>query len=50
MTDAEEMLKFSIEHKIDFVFIGPEAPLSVGVADVLWQNNIPCIGPNKTSN
>lgn len=47
MTDAEEMLKFAIKHKIDFVFVGPEAPLSVGVADVLWQNNIPCIGPKQ---
>lgn len=47
MTDAEGILRFAIEHKIDLVFVGPEAPLSIGVADILWQNNIPCIGPKQ---
>lgn len=34
-------------HKIDWVLIGPEAPLEAGLADVLRENNIPVIGPGK---
>lgn len=47
MTDVDNILAFALEHKIDSVFIGPEAPLAAGVADLLWQNNIPCIGPKQ---
>ncbi len=31
--------------RIDFVIIGPEAPLAAGIADRFWENNIPVIGP-----
>ncbi|HBU06604.1 MAG TPA: phosphoribosylamine--glycine ligase [Candidatus Magasanikbacteria bacterium] len=48
MTDTKAILDFAKKNIIDFVFIGPEAPLSVGVADVLWKNNIPCIGPKQS--
>ncbi len=43
----QAILNFAQENKIDFVFIGPEAPLAGGVSDILWQNNISCIGPKQ---
>ena len=39
---------FAVTHKIDFAVIGPEGPLELGVADVLWANNIAVIGPKKS--
>ena len=32
---------------IEFVVIGPEVPLSLGLADALRAEKIPCFGPNK---
>jgi phosphoribosylamine--glycine ligase len=32
---------------VDFVVIGPEAPLAAGLVDVLQAHNIQCIGPTK---
>ena len=34
-------------HKITLAWIGPEAPLEMGVSDALWEINIPTIGPKK---
>lgn len=47
VTDIEAILNFALVNKIDLVFVGPEAPLAVGVADQLAKNNIPCIGPRQ---
>ena len=45
--DHSAIQNYAREHNIDFVWIGPEAPLEAGVADILWQINIPVIGPKK---
>lgn len=37
----------AVEWNIHFAIIGPEAPLEVGMADALWSNDIPVIGPKK---
>ena len=34
---------------IDFVIIGPEAPLAAGVADVLRAADVLCLGPSKAA-
>ena len=34
-------------HRIDFVVIGPELPLTLGLADELRAEGIPCFGPGK---
>ena len=47
INDAEASLSFAKKHFIDFIIIGPEAPLEAGVADVFWASNIPTIGPKK---
>jgi phosphoribosylamine--glycine ligase len=44
-TDFKEIIDFSKENHIDFVVIGPEAPLVVGIVDALERNGIPCVGP-----
>lgn len=35
------------ENHVDFVLVGPEAPLANGLADACLAANIPCIGPAK---
>ncbi|MFQ6605371.1 MAG: phosphoribosylamine--glycine ligase [Fidelibacterota bacterium] len=47
ITQPEAVVTFGREKDIDWVFIGPEAPLAAGVADALWAAGIPCIGPTK---
>ena len=37
------------EYNIDFVLIGPEAPLAAGVSDVLKKEGILTFGPSKAS-
>lgn len=45
--DVEEVVKLALNWQIDFAIIGPEAPLEKGLADILWDNKIPTIGPKK---
>lgn len=45
--DIEEITKFSVDNKIDFVVIGPEAPLVEGVVDLLESKGIKAFGPKK---
>lgn len=47
LSDSAEIVKQAAEWKIDFAIIGPEAPLEQGLADLLWENNIPVVGPKK---
>lgn len=44
--DAQAVLAFAQAHNIEFVVIGPEAPLVAGVADVLREAGIPVFGPD----
>src|SRR5580698_2140793 len=36
-------------HEIDFVVIGPEGPLALGLADELRREGIACFGPSKAA-
>lgn len=44
--DFEKLINFSIKQNIDLVFVGPEAPLSAGITDVLQQAGIRVFGPS----
>lgn len=44
--DAQAVLAFAKDHNIELVVIGPEAPLVVGVADVLREAGIAVFGPD----
>ncbi len=45
--DGGLVTDFAVENSIDFVIIGPEAPLAAGVADRLREAGIACFGPSR---
>ncbi|MDE5833798.1 MAG: phosphoribosylamine--glycine ligase [Desulfovibrio sp.] len=45
--DIEGLAGFARENGIDLVVPGPEAPLTLGVTDVMRQAGIICFGPDK---
>ncbi|MDL2261279.1 phosphoribosylamine--glycine ligase [Methanimicrococcus sp. OttesenSCG-928-J09] len=45
--DAAAVAAFAEKNGIDLAFIGPEAPLSAGVSDALWNAGVPAVGPKK---
>ena len=47
LPDDKAIVDFAAEKNIDFVFIGPEQPLSRGLSDVLTNNGIKVIGPSR---
>ncbi|MGI3187387.1 phosphoribosylamine--glycine ligase [Nioella aestuarii] len=47
--DAGAVVDFCAEEAIDFVIIGPEAPLAAGVADALRDAGILTFGPSKAA-
>jgi len=44
-TNFKYIIEFCKEKHIDFVVIGPEKPLCVGIVDALERNGFPCVGP-----
>ncbi|MFO7920000.1 MAG: phosphoribosylamine--glycine ligase, partial [Nioella sp.] len=48
-TDAGAVLDLCAEESVDFVIIGPEAPLAAGVADRLRDAGILAFGPSKAA-
>ncbi len=47
LKDFHAISDFCTNNQIDFVFIGPEEPLVLGLSDHLRQKNIFCVGPSK---
>ena len=45
--DGEKVLAFVRENDVEFVMVGPEAPLAEGVADVLRAGGIATFGPGR---
>ncbi len=45
--DGDTVAAFCAEHAIDFVMVGPEAPLAEGVADALRAAGILTLGPSR---
>ncbi len=44
--DGDAVVAFALAENIDFVVIGPEAPLVVGVADAVRAAGLTCFGPS----
>ena len=44
--DIDSLVNFAKNNRIDFVVVGPEAPLVAGLVDKLQDNNIPAFGPS----
>ncbi len=42
-----KILEYAIENGIELAVIGPETPLSDGLADLLWDAGIKVVGPRK---
>ncbi len=47
--DGIAVVEFAEEHAIDFVIIGPEAPLAAGVSDDLREAGFLVFGPSKAA-
>lgn len=46
-TDVDAVLSACEEHRINFVFVGPEGPLAAGIVDALNDRGIPTVGPHS---
>jgi len=49
IVDGDAVATFAAENAVDFVVIGPEAPLVAGVADRLRAAGVPCFGPDRAA-
>ena len=47
MNDVQGMCAYALEIKADFVVVGPEGPLALGLVDLLEDAGIPAIGPHR---
>jgi phosphoribosylamine--glycine ligase len=45
--DANAVSGYAIAKKVDFVVVGPEAPLAAGVVDACEEKGVQCVGPRK---
>src|SRR5215472_3076006 len=48
-TDIVGLVQFCHRERIDFVVVGPEAPLVMGLVDALEAEGIPAFGPNAAA-
>ncbi|MDJ0826534.1 MAG: phosphoribosylamine--glycine ligase [Rhodobacter sp.] len=47
--DGAAVCEFAVSNAVDFVIVGPEAPLAAGVADDLRAANVLVFGPSKAA-
>jgi len=47
--NVEAVCKFASENSVEVAFIGPEAPLEVGLADALENMGVKCASPTKAA-
>ncbi|MGI9403168.1 MAG: phosphoribosylamine--glycine ligase [Hyphomicrobium sp.] len=49
VADHEAVIRFCKENNVDFVIVGPEAPLVAGIVDDLTTAGIKCFGPTQAA-
>jgi phosphoribosylamine--glycine ligase len=47
--DIEGLVCLATEEKVDWVFVGPEIPLALGLVDRLTEVGVPAIGPTQAA-
>lgn len=47
--DVRGIADWAVDHAIDLVVVGPEAPLAAGLADLLIERGIPVFGPTRAA-
>src|SRR5512145_3570554 len=47
--DVEAVSRWVVEHRIDLVVVGPEAPLVAGLADRVARDGVPVFGPTAAA-
>ena len=47
--DVDGLVKYAVDKKIDFVVVGPEDPLVLGLVDRLEEKGIKAFGPSKAA-
>lgn len=47
--ELDRIVRFALEHKIDFAVVAPDDPLVLGLVDLLEERGIPCFGPRKNA-
>lgn len=47
--DVDKVVSFAKENRVELAFIGPEAPLGVGIVDALESAGIRCASPSKAA-
>ncbi len=45
LADFQSIAEYAKKNKIDFIIIGPEAPLAMGITNALRAHNLPTVGP-----
>ncbi|MDH7604050.1 MAG: phosphoribosylamine--glycine ligase [Melioribacter sp.] len=49
INDINEVVKYCVELKVDLVVVGPEKPLTEGIADLLMEQGVKVFGPTKAA-
>jgi phosphoribosylamine--glycine ligase len=47
VSDFDKLANFAEKNKIDFTFVGPEVPLSLGIVDYFEARGLEIVGPSK---
>lgn len=47
--DIDGLVDFSLKNKIDYVVVGPEKPLCLGITDAMQEKGIKTFGPSKAA-
>ncbi len=48
-TDLDGIVKFAVDHAIDYAVVAPDDPLVLGCVDRLEEKGIPCFGPRSNA-